>query len=110
MVTKRTSSTGRRGKRITPEILALYRRARALHDQAPGSNAENKAVGNLDLALGRAPWDMDIFEALDEHRDTEITPEMIMTTRGQCVVAQWGLWKAARDLGLELERLGHESR
>jgi hypothetical protein len=104
-------------KRITPQILALFRRTRALHDQGAESDAAPEALRDaylaasaaLDLALGRAPWDTDIFEALDEHRDTKITPEMIQATRGHCVSAQWGSKKAARDLGLELERLDREA-
>jgi hypothetical protein len=99
-------------KKITPEILELYRRARALHDQG-GLESDVRyayidANSALDLALGRAPYDIDIFDALDEYRDTEITPEMILATRGRPVVAQWGPRKAARDLGLDLERMDHE--
>jgi hypothetical protein len=107
--TRRTSSTTRSRKRITPEILELYRRACASRDRDPEGYHASDACMGLYLALGRRPWVADIFEALDEHRDTEITKEMIVDTRGHCVVAQWGLIKAARDLGLELERLDREA-
>ena len=96
-------------KRFAPEVLTLYRRARALRDQNPNGDVRD-AYMDLHMALGRAPWDADIFEALDEHRDTEITSAMVNATRGDCVNAQWGLTKAARDLGLELERLDRETR
>jgi hypothetical protein len=99
----------RRNKRITPEIVTLFRRASELRDQGAESDYRDAYVA-LHLALGRAPWEADIFEALDEYRDLEITPEMIEFTRGKSVNAQWGLWKSARDLGLELERLDRESR
>jgi hypothetical protein len=103
----------RRRRKITPEILVLFRRARVMHDQGAESEALRDAYHDarmaLHMALGRAPWEADIFEALDEHHDTEITPAMIRATRGHCVVAQWGLWRAARDLGLELERLDRET-
>jgi hypothetical protein len=107
-------TTNRHRKRITPEILTLYRRARALHDQGPESDAAlrdayRNAWTALHMALGRAPWDFDIFEALDEYRDIEITPDMIRDTQGHCVNSQWGLRKDARDLGLELERLDRET-
>jgi hypothetical protein len=95
-------------KRFTPEVLALYRRARAIRDQDPESDAYRDAYMDLHLALGRPPWDADIFEAL-EHRDAEFTPEMIKVSQGHCVSAQWGLWRDARDLGLELERLDRET-
>jgi hypothetical protein len=109
--------TRRHRSQITAEILALFRRASALHDQGPENDeapealraAYRDALTALNLALGRPPWDADIFEALDEYRDIEITPEMIEFTRGQCVNAQWGLWRDARDLGLELERLYRET-
>jgi hypothetical protein len=104
MVTKRTPRTVRNRKGFTPEILELYRRARMLRDQGPG-DAYRDAYIDLHLALGRAPWDFDIFEALDKYRDTEITKEMIIATRGHPVISQWGLRKNARDLGLELEQL-----
>jgi hypothetical protein len=96
-------------KRFAPEALALYRRARALRDQNPNGDAFRDAYMDLHMALGRAPWDADIFEALDEHRDTEITSAMVNATRGDCVNSQWGLRKAALDLGLELERLDRVS-
>jgi hypothetical protein len=97
----------RNPKRFTPEVVALYCRARELPDH--GNAAASEAYMDLHNALGRPPWAIDIFEALDEHRDTEITSEMIESTRGHCVNAQWGLWKDARDLGLELERLDRET-
>ena len=97
----------RNPKRFTPEVLALYRRARELHDH--GNATASEAYMDLHNALSRPPWAIDVFEALDEHRDTEITSEMIESTRGYCVNAQWGLWKNARDLGLELERLDRET-
>ena len=114
MPTNRTPrAIARRRRKITPEILALFRRARALHGKGAESDAAPEALRDayrdariaLHLALGRVPWDADIFEALDEHRNTEITPEMIRATRGHCAGRQWGLLKAARDLGLELEQL-----
>jgi hypothetical protein len=92
-------------KRFAPEVLALFRRARALRDQNPNGDAFCDANMDLHMALDRAPWDMDMFEALDEYRDTDITSAMVNARRGHPVVAQWGLVKAARDLGLELERL-----
>ena len=92
-------------KRFAPEVLTLYRRARELH---PNGDAFRDAYMDLHIALGRTPWDMDLFDALDEHRDTEITSAMVNATRGHPVVAQWGLIKAARDLGLELERLDRD--
>ena len=92
-------------KRFAPEVLTLYRRARELH---PNGDAFRDAYMDLHIALGRTPWDMDLFDALDEHRDTEITSAMVNATRGDCVNAQWGLTKAARDLGLELERLDRD--
>ena len=109
--------TKRNRKKITPEIVELFRRASALHDQGAESDEAPEALQDayrdartaLNLALGRAPFDADIFEALDEHRDTVITPEMISATLGDCVNAQWGLWRDARDLGLELERLARET-
>jgi hypothetical protein len=94
-------------KRFAPEVLALYRHARELR---PDGDAFRDAYMDLHMALGRAPWDMDLFDALDEHRDTEITSAMVNATRGRAVVAQWGLIKAARDLGVELERLDRETR
>jgi hypothetical protein len=97
-------------KRFAPEVLTLFRRARALRDQNPNGDACRDAYMNLHMALGRAPWDADIFEALDEYRDVEITPAMVNATRGHPVIAQWGLVKAARDLGGELERLDRETR
>jgi hypothetical protein len=108
----------RRRKHITPEVVALFRRAQMLRGQGAEDDAAPEAIRDayrdastsLNLALGRAPWDADIFEALDEHRDTEITQEMIRATRADCVNAQWGLWKDARDLGLELEQLAREDR
>jgi hypothetical protein len=109
--------TRRHRSQITAEILALFRRASALHDQGAKNDEAPEALRAayrdartaLNLALGRAPFDADIFEALDEHRDTVITPEMISATRGDCVNAQWRLWRDARDLGLELERLYRET-
>ena len=94
-------------KRFAPEVLTLYRRARELH---PNGDAFRDAYMDLHMALGRAPWDVDLFEALDEYRDVEITPAMVNSTRGHPVIAQWGLIKAARDLGLELERMDRDSR
>ena len=95
-------------KRFAPEVLTLFRRARDLRDQ--GGDAFADACMELHMALGRAPWDVDLFDALDEYRDFEITPAMVNFTRGHPVIAQWGLIKAARDLGLELERLDRETR
>jgi hypothetical protein len=95
---------------ITSEIVELFRRARAPREQDPEGYHRSDACTDLDLALKRAPWDTPIFEALDEYRDIEITSEMIRATRGHPVISQWGLRKAARDLGLELERLDRETR
>jgi hypothetical protein len=97
-------------KRFAPEVLTLFRRARALRDQNPNGDAFRDACMDLHVALGRAPWDMDLFDALDKYRDTEITSAMVNATRGDCVNAQWGLRKGARDLGLDLERLDRETR
>jgi hypothetical protein len=109
MTTKRTSITTRSRKRITPEILELYRRARSTRDRDPENYHASQACFDFDTALGRRPWDADIFEALDQWRDTEITTEMISATQGGYASGQWGLRKAARDLGLELERLDRET-
>jgi hypothetical protein len=85
--------TTKRSRKITPKILELYRRARVLHDQDPEGYHASEAWLALEMALGQAPCDFDIFEALDKWRDTEITTEMINATRGACVIAQWGLRK-----------------
>jgi hypothetical protein len=118
MPTNRTSRITPR-RRITPQAVELFRTARALHDQGPRDPCETSddpaierlyygfvaACSALDRALDRAPFDYDVFEALDRYRDTEITVAMIRETKGRAAFAQWGLRQAARDVGLELERL-----
>jgi hypothetical protein len=55
------------GQKFTPEVLDLYRRARAIYDTDDAERwVEQKLSWQLHIMLGRQLWDIEIFETVDE--------------------------------------------
>jgi len=89
MATNRTSISRDPAKRITPKALAAYRRLLAAEDDDEYSDARVE----LTLALGRAPWQYDVWAA-----STDEPPAYIK--------GPWRIedYKKTREIRRELER------